>query len=169
MLKKVTHIGYDWPYFGYDLLVTTDTAPGPFTYEKKEVNNKILYFGQDEQGFCALLVHQPSYEEGFYGGSFTLKMRDGTQETITGPWVSNSGDFNEHFPDTVGVRVRVGDAVGSAVVLVDRIQGLVRECFRTSELVFVKGEHRRYKVVKATRELVVERGHTELGQDVVKR
>lgn len=68
-------------------------------YDRDELSYNVkadnYYFGVDqESGLCNFYYQDPKNHEGYYGSSFKIKMVDGTQVTLVGPWSSRSGVMN---------------------------------------------------------------------------
>lgn len=69
-----------------------------FIYTK----NSNIYWSQSD-GFVSFYYHNPSDETGFGGTLFKLKMDDGSEKTIKGPWSSRPGIMNKIFPHSVEI------------------------------------------------------------------
>lgn len=76
-----------------------------YEFEKKDVGNqRTMYLGLLGD-FARFFLHDAIDQCGFGGASYTLKMKDCTEETIIGPWSSNAGAVNRTF-DTSLIEVR---------------------------------------------------------------
>lgn len=89
---KITKAWIDW-YLGWAnnprLNISIDSEyPTDFLYEKRNG----IYYAESE--FIASYFHYISPGDGYGGQKFHLNIKDGTKETLIGPWSSNSGSVN---------------------------------------------------------------------------
>ena len=74
-----------------NLKVTVDKVPqDEMVYRTYRIPGHGTLYVSDNTEFVAFLLHSPNDESGYGGRSFTLKMEDGSEVTIRGPWSSNS-------------------------------------------------------------------------------
>lgn len=118
-----------------------------------------IYYAEHE-GYVDFLYHDPNDETGFYGGVFTLRVRndDGTIETreIKGPWSSRSGVMNrEGFGPCVEVLItddpetfKRGYAYRVGAVTVDLAQQAAEVCGVTLRRCVDDDGEIRYEVVR---------------------
>lgn len=99
-----------------------DAAWQRIRYSAKPVRDGVMYWGCDEEtGLARFYFHNPRDQRGYGGVVYTLKMKDGTERKIVGPWSSGCGSMNQHFPHTIDCSVQIaGEEIGYAsAVLVD--------------------------------------------------
>ncbi len=84
-------------------LLVSDLHREDKVYDAKEGKNGTTYLSVTD-GIVSFFHHNPKDEHGFGGSKFTLKMRDGTEREIKGPWSSNDAWIREAFGvDSVSV------------------------------------------------------------------
>lgn len=83
------------------LEVLVDKMPpmADLRYEQKDG----CYFAQKE-GFVSFFYYTGP-GEGFGGSTFKIKLADGTDKDLIGPWSSRSGVMNRHFPQSLEVSI----------------------------------------------------------------
>lgn len=79
------------------LEITVDKIPESDKYEFKDVGGERLYYSNNE-GLVSFLSGHPDFPSTGYGGrKFELKMKDGPNHVLIGPWSSRSGVINKLF------------------------------------------------------------------------
>lgn len=76
------------------LEILTDSIPDSLVYEKIDLDEGVLYYGELDRGYVRYYVHNPDNETGHSGRQFTFEMKDGSTERVTGPWSSRAGVVN---------------------------------------------------------------------------
>lgn len=89
------------------LQVLIDKVPEDFRYRfhHYEGNNNPLAgrYWAERDGVVRFFGWHGDNGKGFYGRHFPILMEDGTPMVLKGPWSSNSGDMNKHFPHSMEV------------------------------------------------------------------
>jgi len=93
------------------LIVDKMSLPNEFEYEKINGEDTTLYFAEHENGLVDFFSHSFNNQRGYGGRTFDLKMKDGTIQSIKGPWSSRPGVMNNFFPHCIECKVieRDGD------------------------------------------------------------
>lgn len=147
---KITGIEIDW-YIGWgndpDIKIVVDEEPdwkNDFLFQKIKQNafrgsTSYYYWAESPSGLLRAYLHKPWDQEGFGGSGFTLKMLDGTEETIYGPWDCGTGMANsllEH--DYFSVAIRSNRGLSATMINVDVLQPALLRADKRLEL-SVKG------------------------------
>jgi hypothetical protein len=87
-----------------------------------------LYWGSNDIGIVMFFAHIPACSVGFGGASFNLRMKDGSVETIKGPWSSNASSMNEYFPHCMEICFvdDCGFQLGGYCMLVEAAEPIVK-------------------------------------------
>lgn len=125
-----------------------EISPEDFVFVKKEVTGGFLYYGRNIKHpyIVEFFLHSIKDETGSYGSVKTVKMADGTVESIKGKWSSNSGSINDNVN---GERYHVLEAVigntSAYAVTIDKLRELLPKGVE-----LVKGKYSIYRARPTT-------------------
>lgn len=95
------HIGYiNKPTL--QLYVQDQAANGDFVYRSRPFGRSTLYFAEFK-GEVRFMSHDPNNEYGYGGTIFRIRMEDGTERDVRGPWSSRAGVMSPLFRPVVDV------------------------------------------------------------------
>lgn len=125
--------------------ILVDEIPKDLVYDVHIEERGALFLGEKD-GYVSYFSHSADLEKndgGFYGDCFTIKLRNGEEVTLKGPWSSRSGVMNKFF-QTKCIEVGITDEPSvmdrgytymSGNVTVDFLQEAIKLCEEEVELI----------------------------------
>lgn len=122
ILSVISHVSVNWMedygnsprvtiYLREDLDMYDYVGSGNKVFETRTKDKAVGWFGENEHGFVSFFAHsgEDRNEGGFGGNIYTLKMKDGTEKVLKGPWSSRPGAMNAlGFTPSVDVTINGG-------------------------------------------------------------